>query len=353
MELNAANTCTCPLNARDTDFRFRCSLAEADDDVWIRAEALVPLLSKANSLLRPDRSVYMGRFESYHWATTPNNEGPIGFSYRWQACSRHRHEWRVRDPLHRDGLSGPFNFAKGALFFLSANLSRIVTDWEGSTGEAAELIGRNDQRCYLDSPAMLASRVSKNRSVVLGGPCAGTSIFVQPPVEDVWLGHALSQAAIGWTTFVDLDVYLFSMSPWNFYVRESQIVWHSNLNTEFPIRASIVQDWAANRSRQSQCSSWANLTLRCTRHSKTKSYPSSGRRISEQSTKEAFGERTCAGQPIRKCDLNAPRGCSSSKVSLWAERNRVGQLARQREQEEKQRTGLTGRDIRPSMKRSL
>lgn len=274
----------------------------------------------------------MGRFESYHWATTPNNEGPIGFSYGWRACAKHD--------------SGPFNFAKGALFFVSANLSRAVTDWANSSGEAVELIGRNSQRCYKDSPAMKASQLSRNRSAIVGGPCAGTDGAVRPPVEDVWLGHALSQAAIGSTTFIDLAVDLFSMSPWGFVVRESQILWHSNLNMEYPIRASIVQAWADNGTRKSHCSSWSNLTLKCVRHPKIEAHPPSARRKSVQSSKEKLGEHTCAGQPLRKCVINAPKECSTSKVDLWEARRVFGQLARQN----KNGSGAPGRAVRAEIK---
>jgi hypothetical protein len=251
-------------------------------DVWVRAEALSPMLRSAYTLLPEHPAVLLGKLESYYWEAKPNNEGPVWFG--WNA-------WR---PCLSDG-HGPFPFAKGPLFFVSANASRAAISWAIDSGEAGALIDSDASRCYKGSRAMRASRLSRNGSVVLSGPCIGSNPAVSFPVEDVWLGHALSKSQlVGHALFIELDSALYPFSPWGFSARESIAVWHSNADTDFPRRASVLSEWASNASRPSLCVDW-RLGLTCA----------------------PGDEWSCTRQPVKRCTLTAAAACSRDKIDMW------------------------------------
>ena len=324
----------------DRHFEHVPFIGKADDDVWVRGDALPHLLRKGYDLLPPSQSVYIGRMENYvrdaaarlresstswparvlctlftlvpltrarsashafvpsqYWNDKPNNEGAIGFSFKFSPCMAARPR------------EGPFEFAKGPLFFVSRSLGRAVSAWANATGEAAEFIRDDERRCYQGSKA------SKARGK---GPCQGTA-KVQPPVEDVWLGHAISLTGplAGPITHLDLEVSLVTVVPWGFWARESIVVWHSNADQDFGRRAALLSCWAANTSRTTRCADWENVRLTCS----SPQLPSWADASSTTTTSTTA--RTCAGQPLRRCALKPPAGCATDKVDLWRPHRRT------------------------------
>lgn len=265
-------------------------IGKADDDVWIRVEGLEPLLSAGRVLLAPDQSVYIGRLESYYWNTVPNNEGATGFSFGYRRCST------IPE-------SGPFSFAKGALFFVSSNLSQAVRALAQRTGEVARFVQNDTSRCYRGSVAMRSSRTLRNGTVV-GGPCKGANVAVLSPVEDVWLGHAISLVPLT-TTTLDLQTALFSVNPWGFWARESLLVWHSNIDNDFLRRATALSRWTANSSRPTRCSDWALETVCSSAREQAAHWASSP------------SSRSCAHHPLRRCELRPAKACATGKVDLF------------------------------------
>jgi len=300
-------------------------IGKADDDIWLRTVAIEPLLHSAE-VLAGHSAVYVGHMEAYSWSTAEFNEGAMenSFSFAWpkRECSRDR------------PAQGPFPFAKGALFVLSARLSGAVLAWAKSSGEAAHLLGNDAKRCYLGSPAQQASTRTPNGSFV-SGPCRGRRPRILAPVEDVWLGHALSLAAKEPVTYLDVPVSMYSLFPWGFSAMESLLVWHSNADDDFPRRVAIVSRWAANASRPTRCLSWWSMPIRCRpRLRAAKALPWALRQLSNGSEAhlQAWHQdlqvdvdwagnpstlRSCRGQPIRRCRLLPPAGCDTSKVDLW------------------------------------
>lgn len=256
-------------------------VGKADDDVFVRAPFLSPILRATRPLLSAGQGVVVGKFESYYWLNNPRNEGPIGFSNN-----------AVRPCL---GQTGPFGFPKGAAFFVSAAQARAVAAWARRSGEESALIDGDADRCYRGSAAMRASKILRNQTIL--GPCAGAQ-QVPMPYEDVWLGHALSMVASGPSTFVGLDSALFNTWAWGFTARESLVVWHSNADADFPRRSTVLRDWVANETAN-HCRE-ASFQLRCD-HDLGKRVP--GANVS------------CSRTPLNWCRLTS--SCSGSVVNMW------------------------------------
>lgn len=134
-----------------TTFPNSAFVGKADDDTFVRLAPLRSHLAAVEALFPPRGSpIYWGRFELFHWMRA--SESPIGF--RWFGG-------RMQPCKVTNALTGPFPFAKGALFAVSAPVA---------AGVAA-------------SPFARAS---------LANITAHTGPRKNAPWEDAWLGYVLA-----------------------------------------------------------------------------------------------------------------------------------------------------------------
>ena len=102
-------------------------VGKAEDDVFIHAASVARSLASAASL----HDLYWGTFEVYHWSTAGHL--PVQWREEVSNCTS-------RGNGSQDGIWGPFPFAKGPLFFLSASLVRRVLNSPTVRSEAAAAI---------------------------------------------------------------------------------------------------------------------------------------------------------------------------------------------------------------------
>ena len=142
-------------------------IAKADDDVWIDLRGVAWQLEATRAALTPGARLLWGVMETYSWL--PSEHMPLHFAMKWgtvPTCSK-------TTTLTNAGrgtilnISGPFHFAKGPLFALSAPL-------------ASEMLQMGAWRSELDD---LTRMYESNRSSAR-----------RLPWEDVYTGHLLSTA---------------------------------------------------------------------------------------------------------------------------------------------------------------
>ena len=207
-------------------------VGKMDDDAWLQPVGMRELLLT----ILPWRQAYVGSFESFHWdeaASVPR--APWYGAPSVKACR-----------LTSSGLAGPFSFAKGAAFFLTADLVALLSPPRRNrrdffSGDAGAQ-GDGDPRCLPGSrslwPSMRpvgATGVEAGARLVAPGapaggeaPAHGEAPSIEPapacagrtsergaaagggaaargtskPWEDVWVGYALSRMAAASRTAV-------------------------------------------------------------------------------------------------------------------------------------------------------
>ena len=205
-------------------------VGKADDDAFVRLAPLRSHLSTVEALFPPRGSpVYFGRFEMFHWLRA--SESPIGFSW---------FGGRMRPCKVTTALTGPFPFAKGALFAVSAPVA---------AGVAA-------------SPFARAS---------LANITAHTGPRKNNPWEDAWLGYVLA-ATVPRLSLAHMPLSLLAEGWGNrSAVRDARdkIYWHGGgksekkyvetarwfdeLNSDVPSAGSGGEDASTSHLRLSSC----------------------------------------------------------------------------------------------------
>jgi len=101
-------------------------VGKADDDVWLEPGGWSALLaSLARQVSSRGLPAYIGQMEGFHWRNEA--ESPVGWDYgplRKSCRANSNYSFVDYGPTER--VSGPFNFARGSVFFLSASLARYV-----------------------------------------------------------------------------------------------------------------------------------------------------------------------------------------------------------------------------------
>ena len=198
-------------------------IGKADDDaVWHPSR----VLANIHSIPTSARNIYWGMHENYHWDFRTDRARKFG----WGPTSH---------PCANRSLFGPFNFAKGPLFAVSANLVRLLL---------------------------------KNRPVMEHAQNIWLHRHNHTPWEDVWLGMALmlSDTAsleihhIGWGAFSE---------QWGWYLSPSTFVWHMKYKAEQRIQSSYnfmdrnwgcqAHSWRTKKIyKQSGCATPSTTTIR-------------------------------------------------------------------------------------------
>jgi hypothetical protein len=237
-------------------------IGKADDDVWIRPSGWAALLEAvhAGRVVPKGAHAYIGALESYHWVL--NTEAPIGWRHFPYAA-----RCKVDHPSHKPGerYVGPFAFAKGASFFLSAHSAgRLVAD---HAAQVQRITGSDAARCFHGSQmwfeawccgtgiASINKKHCRHHYKTLGkrcparkrggehNPCVASARSAgkssNPAWDDVWTGYALSRtAALGGPLYlVNLHYSLFRDAP-GFKARAGAISWHSQIDRDMPRRAA-------------------------------------------------------------------------------------------------------------------
>lgn len=179
-------------------------VGKADDDTWARLPAVGRSLRGAQAHLAAAgyAHLYWGMVESYYWNVSSHRPALFGHKYRCIKCplGEGGHRWshdcaRPARSTRGAGLHGPFFFAKGPLYFLSARVAAAIVADAAIAREAQAIVRSTLNRTRAD--------VAAQRGAVLHG---------STPWEDVWTGYAISRLAaplrvgvvdIGWALFAE------------------------------------------------------------------------------------------------------------------------------------------------------
>jgi hypothetical protein len=226
-------------------------VGKADDDIWaslpdvaLSLAAALELRSKQNA-----SELYWGVMEGATWNASAHRPGRFPPQVLEPPRCKHAHRFgephyaagAMRDSdvrptvLVRGGGSGgghrssstmphgPFPFAKGPMYFVSAGaIMRVLGD--------RSLIALAQQT--------IRTRPDSHTSV---GSCLSCA---RKPWEDIWTGFALSAAypPLERLAVVDISYSLFS-EQWGFSASPSTILWHSK--RKLPARLLALQRWSA------------------------------------------------------------------------------------------------------------
>ena len=318
-------------------------VGKADDDVWVSPSDWTHLLQSmhhqvSTALGMDEPLMYVGSLESYFWR--PDVDAP----YLWthapasKSCEERLpvlHNGTVVQPLMR----GPFSFAKGALFFVSAQIARAVVSNEAASVE--HIVGNDSARCFKDTApwfeanccpfaktrsqklARKCSHLTRTRGAVMAcprspawstsrsrhdNPCMGGLLSPGPAWEDVWMGHALSRVALGPLVLVHLPKALFF--EWvGFKGNRLMITWHAKtpVDKDFRRRVAVLHRW----SSEHRCRRTPPLQLGgC-----SPALPLLALRTGRRTSRDVL--RGCGGQPLSLCGVALPNCSSVDYEPLW------------------------------------
>lgn len=160
-------------------------IGKADEDAWVDVGSVEAHLRLSLSFLErrlvPSRHLYWGVMETFHWnsaANLPSKPFGTGFGFRAKPLPCRR-RWQPHGAHAL--LDGPFHFARGALFFLSAELcSQLAT---------SALVATHASQVVRAAP-FCSSKADEQRCRLLGN--SSTEAL---PWEDVFVGWALATVA--------------------------------------------------------------------------------------------------------------------------------------------------------------
>lgn len=233
-------------------------VGKADDDIWVQMTATAAHLRGSLAALAAQPqftqvdsapAMFWGLMETFHWSSAKNR--PVGFAKKYggsgaraecfrrhlnangslvrpeRRASRSEDAWRG---AHGHGnLIGPFNFAKGPMYFVSHSL-------------VAQLNADPGLKRHTDDTVRSADGARKERFL---------------PWEDVFTGVALTQSASGKAlASVHMHMALYA-EGWQFASTPSVLLWHMKAK-----RASRIGDVERWSSQQSPCVAH-EVTLSC------------------------------------------------------------------------------------------
>ena len=197
---------------------FSCALAswpranligKADDDIWASLPDIASSLRRSQAELvaaAASGGMYWGMMEDASWNTTSHLPHSFG-GVRSAPC---RHASLATGSVH-----GPFVFAKGPLYFLSAALvSRFLAD---------------------------ASLMADGHAAAAVAPSATS--HRRKPWEDVFTGYALSRLGVARVGVVDVP-WSAVTEQWGFMAKPSALLYHMKRPKD-PARILAMQAWAS------------------------------------------------------------------------------------------------------------
>jgi len=232
-------------------------VGKAEDDVWVHLPDIAASvqMAYADLMRRGIDLMYWGVMERYHIDT--NTWRPTGFGYRGYDHSI------CRDPQENKTISGPFPYAKGAIYFLSTAL-------------AVELL-KEEQRSRTGTLAL--STADKRL-----GPSRSTAVY-----EDVYLGYAVAHlpATLRPYALVNFGSTMY-VESWGLYSSPASIIWHAKLKD--PNRLKLISQWKASEhcSRAAQ-----NISIKC-----------------------GSNGTSCRGSRYLRCFDPSPQSCPITTVDL-------------------------------------
>lgn len=269
-------------------------VGKADDDVWLHLPNWAAYLRGTLPWLRAGRfGAYVGTmFEGYHWR--PDVDAPVGWRHMIKDSCRFR----------AHNFSGPFSFAIGPSFFLSAPAAREIA--HATRSAVMRTTGGDRKRC------LPGSYEHKRKDKPLGSPCEGVSPIL-PAWDDVWTGWALASVpSVG--PMVYLSAPEAQVNEYGLKIAPSTISWHGKIDNDFPRRAQMLDDWMASTGK---CEYRLRPTLSLVDASGVAVHDKSSLVCQRDRRNRPRVHRTCAGQEFLICQLQRDAsGCNTSLVDL-------------------------------------